>query len=237
MTEATHDRAQPVAPAGAALLLTAALVVAALVSVSVARLVPDESGDDTVTVRRDTPIPMMWAPAPGLADVTPLVTFDDGLPEGWETVTGEWSTVDGQAAATDVGTEGALGVFPVPADTTAVQVTLATPRPGAGLVVGYTGPDDYVALVVGRAGQTIEMIEVDGDRGSPRRLALAPLISAVPALVIALRRAPGGMEAIANGDVFGRRIVDEPEGEQRVGLVTGFRGLAEAARFDDLTVA
>lgn len=230
----------PVTPVGAAVVLAGAMVVAALLSVSVARILPGRSGgDDDLVTHRLVPIPVTAAPAPALAGIPPTVTFDDddaALPAPFEVVAGAWSTGDGQGRATEVGPAGALAVMPAPG-ATAAQVTLVVTRPGAGLVVDYLAPDRYVALIVGRGGRSVEMVEVDGDRSAPRRLALAPLSASAGPLVLALERSVVGVGAYANGEQVGRRLVAEPEGDWRIGLVTGFRARADEARFDDLTVA
>lgn len=233
----------PVSPLGAGLLLAAVLLAAGLVAVSVSRALPHDLRTDSA-IRADAPVPATPAPAPALVDVAPAIAFEQagpGLPAGtlgpWEEVAGAWETAEGTARATSTGPTGALAVVAAPADATVAQVTLTVPRAGAGLVVSYAGPDRYVALVVGRSGNTVEMVAVEGDPEAPRPLVLARASLAGGPLVLALERRVGGVQAVANGLALGRRVVDDPGGPWRIGLVTGFRPRATEARFDDLTVA
>lgn len=232
----------PVSVGAAALLLVAAVVVAALVSVSVARLVPFD--EDESVVESAQPVPAAPAGATNLEGVAPSVTFDGagpGLPAGalgpWSVEAGTWTVEAGVARATDPGDEGALAVATAPAGATIAQVTVLDPEPGTGLVVSYRGPDDYVALQVGRSGSSVQLAVIDGNPLQPEVLVVADLASPDAPLVLAIRRHLGGYEAIANGLRLGHRTVEEDEpAPWRVGLVTGFRDTVTTTTFDDLVV-
>jgi hypothetical protein len=233
----------PVSSGAAVVLLVAAVVVAALVSVSVARLIPFD--EDDAVVESAQAVPAQPAGAPALAGVDPAVTFDGagpGLPAGslgaWSVVAGEWTVAGGAARATATGEEGALAVATAPEGADSAQVTLTDPEPGAGLVVSYRGPDSYVALQVGRTGSTVHLVEVDGRRLQPRIWITADLSSPDAPLVLAVRRRLGGYEAIANGQRIGFRTVEEDDPSPwQVGLVTGVLPSATATTYDDLVVA
>lgn len=237
------EGAPPVSSGAAAVLLVAAVVVAALVSVSVARLIPFD--EDDVAFEAVRAVPAEPAGVAALAGVAPAVTFDGagpGLPAGslgaWSVVAGEWAVAGGTAHATAVGEEGALAVAPTPEGADTAQVTLTDPEPGAGLVVSYRGPDSYVALQVGRTGSTVHLVEVDGRRLQPQVWVTADLASPDGPLVLAVRRRPGGYEAIANGERIGfRRVEEDAPVPWQVGLVTGVLPTATATTYDDLVVA
>lgn len=238
----TTSRPAPVSSGAAALLLAAAAVVAALVSVSVARLVPFAEDEDALEAAR--PVPAEPASAEALVGVAPVITFDSAGPalpaEGlgpWSTEAGTWTVEGGVARASDPGDEGALAVVTAPAGAAIAQVTVRDPEPGTGLVVSYLGPDSYVALQVGRTGSTVQLVEVDGRRLQPRLLIVAEVASRGSPLVLAVRRQTGGYEAIANGVRIGHRNIegDAPE-PWRIGLVTGPRRTVTGTTFDDLVV-
>ncbi|HEX7134599.1 MAG TPA: hypothetical protein VF228_18640 [Iamia sp.] len=233
----------PVSSGGAALLLVAAVVVAALVSVSVARLMPFD--EDDAVLEAVAPVPLEPVGAAALDGVAPVVTFDEAgatLPDGelgpWSVEAGEWIVEGGTARATDTAEEGALAVVTAPSGASIAQVTVRDPQPGTGLVVSYRDPDSYIALQVGRTGSTVQLVEVDGRRLQPRVLVVADLASPDAPLVLAIRRHLGGYEAVANGYRIGHRTVEEEDEPDpwRIGLVTGIRPAATATTFDDLVV-
>jgi len=233
---------QPVSPGAAVVLLVAAVVVAALVSVSVARLMPFDADDAVLEAVQ--PVPVEPAGAVALEGVDPAVTFDGAgpaLPDGhlgaWSVETGAWTVEGGAARATDTGEEGALAVVTAPDGSSIAQVTLHDPTPGAGLVVSYRDPDSYIAVQVGRTGRTVQLVEVDGRPLQPRVLVVADLTDPTAPLVLAVRRHLGGYEAVANGYRIGHRGLEEDEpAPWRIGLVTGVRPDATTTTFDDLVV-
>jgi hypothetical protein len=241
VTEAAAAPARPLTPVGSVVMLVAALGAAGLIAISVARLFPpDDHGLAAIEV---DPVPAGAAGAPELEGVAPTVTFDGtgalaaGALGEWTTVTGAWQLADGTARATDVGDDGALAVVTAPAGAVAAQVTLTVPRPGAGLVVSYQGPESYVALQVDRAGRAVHVGVVDGDRSLPDLLIQAPLEAPDQPVVLTLVREASGVEAIVNGVTLGHPILDDPvEGPWSIGLVTGASPTAAEARFDDLIV-
>jgi len=234
----------PVSTGAAAALMVAAVVVAALISVTVARLIPYDEDDAIVESAR--PVPAEPAPADALQGVAPTVTFDqpsaDGLPDDalgpWTIEAGGWAVEDGAARATDTGEDGALAVASAPSGATAAQVTIVDPQPGAGLVVSHRDAEHYIALQVGRTGDTVQLVEVDGRPLQPRVLITADLDSPEAPLVLAVRRRDDGYEAVANGTRLGRRTVDEDAPDPwRIGLVTGIPPTTTETTFDDLVVA
>lgn len=251
---ATHTAARPpaVAPVGLgpAMLLTAALVIGAgLVGVGVVGLFPSR-GAPLMAARESigpsVPVPSSPRAAPGLRGQRPTVAFEaDGseLPGGplgpWQEVSGEWAADGGTAAVVEGGRRSSLAVVAAPAGSTTVQVTLTRPWRGAGVVTSYVSATRYVALVVDASGRRVTMVRVDGDGDgdSSTTLIEAHLQSADAPLVLALRRDGGRIEAFANGLALGRRVVRDPGGTPRVGLVAGSGESGREPRFDDLVVA
>ncbi|HMJ77868.1 MAG TPA: hypothetical protein VK507_17945 [Iamia sp.] len=234
---------QPVSSGAAVVLLVAGVVVAALVSVSVARLIPFDADDSPQEAAQ--PVPVEPAGAVALEGVAPAVTFDGAgpaLPDGalgsWSTEAGAWTVDGGAARPTDTAEDGALAVVTAPEGSSIAQVTLRDPTPGAGLVVSYRDPDSYIALQVGRTGRTVQLVEVDGRPRQPRVLVVADLTDPTAPLVLAVRRHLGGYEGVANGYRIGHRGLEEDDEPVpwRVGLVSGVRPDATTTTFDDLVV-
>lgn len=249
---ATHTAARPAAVApvglGPAMLLTAALVIGAgLVGVGVVGLFPS-SGAPLMAARASigpsVPVPTAPRAAPGLRDRRPTVAFEaDGseLPGGplgpWQEVSGDWAAGGGTAAVIEGGRRSSLAVVEAPAGSTTVQVTLTGPWPSAGVVTSYVSATRYVALVVDASGRRVTMVRVDDDGDRSTTLIEAHLQSPDAPLVLALRRDGGRIEAFANGLALGRRVVRDPGGTPRVGLVAGPGQSGREPRFDDLVVA
>lgn len=230
---------------GAALVLVAAvLLVAGLVAVGVAGLVPEPdlgAGDGRVADAR-APVPEGAVPAPGLVGVDPVATFSrpasrlPALPGGAFTeVAGTWEVGAEGAEARPAGRDPTVAVAPAPG-TTLVQVTLEVVAPGAGVVTSWEAPDRYLALVVDASGRTLSLVRAEGER-RPEVLLQARIGTPGGRLVLALRRDRARVRAIANGLDLGGRVVGPPPQEAVVGMVAGPGHSGAEARFADLTVA
>ncbi len=254
MTPSTADRGRRVRPRRASadrvtpgvslLLLAAALAGAALVATGLGGLVPqgDVAGQGPRSAE-GAAAPAAPAPVPALADVAPLAPFDAvsaTLPAAstgpFREAGGSWRVDDGGAAAIPAARAPATpAVVEPPPDARTVQVAVPRPRPGAGVVAAWSGPDRYVALVVDPSGRNLTLLRVlDQDR--PDVLLRVPLSAPGESLVLALRREGGRFEAIANGAVLGSRVVTGVGDGTAVGLVAGPGRSGEASRFRDLVV-
>ena len=228
----------------ALVLVAAALLVAALVAVGLAGLVPEPdvgTGGARVADAR-APVPAGAVPAPGLVDVDPVATFAPPAPDlpalpggAFTEVAGTWEVGAEGARARPEGRDPTFAVAPAPG-TTVVQVTLEVPAPGAGVVTAWEGPDRYVALVVDASGRTLSLVRAEGD-DRPEVLLQARIGAPGGRLVLALRRDEARVRAVANGLDLGGRVVGPPPAEPVVGMVAGPGDSGAEARFADLTVA
>jgi len=230
-------------------VLNAALVVVAgLVGVGVVGLIPVDDASLFLT-RQESPGPSQPVPAepraaPGLEGRAATVAFERSgaeLPGGllgpWDEVAGGWEASDGTARIIDSGRRPNLAVIDVPDGSTTVQVTLDRAHAGAGIVTSYESSSRYVALIVDPSGQRVTMVRVEGAVGRGTTLVGAFIDDGDGPLVLALRRDGDRVGAFANGLLLGRRVVRDPGGRRRVGLVSGPGSPATAVRFDDLVVA
>lgn len=245
MTDGSDGPPPPVGPVTTLALAASGLLLAGMVTLGLSGLLPEGDlglGSGRSSDRGLAPVPAVAASAPELVDVAPAVAFERAgpdLPPGslgpWEEVRGDWRAAEGRAQV-EVGRDGGLAVVAAPAGTTIVQVTLAEPRSGAGVVASYRSPEDHLALVVDPSGRAVVLERVDGDAGAPVVLGQAFLQDPGEPLVLALRRDGNRVQAVANGVVVVDRVDRQRPGAERVGLVAGPGRSGQAARYDDLVV-
>lgn len=235
----------PRVSSGAALVMLAAVLTAgALVAVGIGGLV----GDVVPGVRRGRPVdsdqvvPANPAPVPGLARVAvdapfavPASSLPD-LPSGaFQEVSGSWRVGEQGAQAQPSGRSSTMAVATAPDGATTVAVTLAVPRPGAGVVTGWTDPEHYVALVLDSSGRNVNLLRANGG-DAPDVVLQAQVEAPGQELVLGLRLVEGRVEAIANGAVLGSRATRDLGDRLVGGMVAGPGRAGEGARFRDLVL-